>query len=314
MVPLKIDSLTVRYGEVTAVSDLDLTIQDGEVFGFLGPNGAGKSTTINVVMDLTRPTSGSVTVFGHDPQTDQRAVRERLGVLPETSGYYEHATAREHLEFAVGMHRAMTDPTALLERVGLADAADRPVSGFSKGMRQRLGLAVALVGDPDLLVLDEPLGGLDPEGARILRETIREERDRGTAVFFSSHIMAQVEALCDRVGILHDGELVTVDTVAGLRNRVDTDRSVVLIVSDIPDDLDIATTEGVSDIERFAGGIRLTCRDAAAIGPVVSRLDAVGATIRDIRSTGGTLEQLFLTVTTNGERTDPAPSKTLVGL
>lgn len=304
MVPLQIDSLTVQYGDVTGLRDLDLTIQDGEVFGFLGPNGAGKSTTINVVMDLIRPTSGSVTVFGHDPQTEQRAVRERLGVLPEASGYYESATACEHLEFAIEMHRAAIDPTGLLERVGLADAADKPVGGFSKGMRQRLGLAIALVGDPELLILDEPLGGLDPDGARILREIVREERDRGTAVFFSSHIMSQVEALCDRVGILHGGELVTVGTVAALCDRMDVDRSVILTVDGIPDGLDIETIDGVVDIERFAGRDQITCGDVAAIGPVVSRLDAAGATIRDISSDGGTLEQLFLTVTTRNERTD----------
>lgn len=305
MVPLQIDSLTVQYGAVTALRDLDLTIQDGEVFGFLGPNGAGKSTTINVVMDLTRPTSGSVTVFGHDPQTEQRAVREHLGVLPEASGYYESATAREHLEFAVEMHRTATDPTALLERVGLVDAADRPVGGFSKGMRQRLGLAIALVGDPELLVLDEPLGGLDPDGARILRDIVRQERDKGTAVFFSSHIMSQVEALCDRVGILHDGELVTVGTIAALCDRLDVDRSVVLTVGGIPDEVDIETIDGVIDIDRFAGGVQITCGDVAAIGPVVNRLDAAGATIRDISFDGGSLEQLFLTITADNERAAP---------
>jgi ABC-2 type transport system ATP-binding protein len=307
MVPLQIDSLTVQYDGVTAVRDLDLTIRDGEVFGFLGPNGAGKSTTIDVITDLTRPTSGSVTVLGHDPQTEPRAVRERLGVLPEATGYYERATAREHLAFAVEMHRAATDPTALLERVGLADAADRPVGGFSKGMRQRLGLAVALVGDPELLVLDEPLGGLDPEGARILREVVRAERDAGTAVFFSSHIMSQVEVLCDRVGILHDGELVAVDTVAALRERMDAERPVVLTVAGVPGELDVRALDGVVDVEPVADCTRITCRDAAAMGPVVGRLDGAGATVRDVSSAGGTLEQLFLAVTAGDDPRESTP-------
>ncbi|MFC7177362.1 ABC transporter ATP-binding protein [Halosegnis marinus] len=176
---LEVDSLTKRYGEVTAVDGLSFQVGPGEVFGFLGPNGAGKSTTIDILLDFVRPTSGSVRVCGHDPETAPRAVRRRVGVLPEATGYYERASAREHLRFAAEMKDADPTPERKLERVGLGDAVDRPVGGFSKGMRQRLGLAMALVGRPDLLVLDEPLAGLDPAGARRVRTLVREERDRG---------------------------------------------------------------------------------------------------------------------------------------
>jgi len=220
MAAIEVRSLTKRYGSLHAVRDLDLTVERGEVFGFLGPNGAGKSTTIDILLDFVRRSSGSVSVLGHDPERDPQAVRERIGVLPEAGGFYGRDTARDHLRFAVAMKRTDDDPDALLDRVGLADAADRPVGGFSKGMRQRLGLAIALVGAPELLVLDEPLGGLDPSGARHLRDIVRTERDRGAAVFFSSHIMDQVETVCDRVGIMHDGALVAVDTVPALRQAV----------------------------------------------------------------------------------------------
>lgn len=216
MAAIETRSLTKRYGSLHAVRDLDLRVERGEVFGFLGPNGAGKSTTIDVLLDFVRRTSGDVDVLGFDPEESPRAVRERTGVLAEATGYYARDTARDHLRFAIEMQRTADDPDALLERVGIADAADRPVGGFSKGMRQRLGLAMALVGEPELLILDEPLGGLDPDGARLLREIVRTERDRGAAVFFSSHIMDQVEAICDRVGVMHDGELVAVDGVDAL--------------------------------------------------------------------------------------------------
>jgi ABC-2 type transport system ATP-binding protein len=220
MAAIEVQSLTKRYGSLHAVRDLELTVERGEVFGFLGPNGAGKSTTIDILLDFIRRTEGEVSVLGYDPEENPRAVRERIGVLPEAGGFYRRDTARDHLRFAIEMKRADDDPDALLERVGLSDAADRPVGGFSKGMRQRLGVAIALVGTPGLIILDEPLGGLDPSGARRLREIVCAERDRGAAVFFSSHIMDQVEAICDRVGILHDGELVAVDTVPALREAV----------------------------------------------------------------------------------------------
>jgi ABC-2 type transport system ATP-binding protein len=294
---LEVDSLTKRYGEVTAVDGLSLRVEAGEVFGFLGPNGAGKSTTIDVLLDFVRPTSGSVRVCGHDPQTAPRAVRRRVGVLPEATGYYERASAREHLRFAADMKGADHTPDQTLERVGLTDAADRPVGGFSKGMRQRLGLAMALVGQPDLLVLDEPLAGLDPAGARRVRTLVREERDRGAAVLLSSHITEQVETLCDRVGILSGGDLAVVDTVVGLRERLDADRSVVLTLAERPASLAIESLDGVSGVSEREAGVRVTCRDPTAAGPVVAQLDAAGATLLDMNSRGGSLEHLFLTLT-----------------
>jgi ABC-2 type transport system ATP-binding protein len=275
---LEVDSLTKRYGEVTAVDGLSLRVDAGEVFGFLGPNGAGKSTTIDVLLDFVRPTSGSVRVCGHDPQAAPHAVRRRVGVLPEATGYYERASAREHVRFAVEMKRADHSPKRALERVGLVDAADRPVSGFSKGMRQRLGLAMAVVGRPDLLVLDEPLAGLDPAGARRVRTLVRKERDRGAAVLLSSHITEQVETLCDRVGILSSGDLAMVDTVVGLRERLDTDRPVVLTLAERPTDLAVETLDGVTGVSEGGAGVRVTCRDAAAAGPVVARLGRPSST------------------------------------
>ncbi|MFB6096078.1 MAG: ABC transporter ATP-binding protein [Haloferacaceae archaeon] len=295
---LELDSVTKRYGAVTAVRDLDLSVDAGEVFGLLGPNGAGKSTTIDVVLDFVRPTSGTVRVVGRDPQAAPRAVRERVGVLPEGTGFYDRDTARDHVRFAIGMKRADDDPDRLLERVGIAHAADRPVGEFSKGMRRRLGLAVALVGAPDLLVLDEPLTGLDPSGARLLREVVREERDRGAAVFFSSHIMDQVEAVCDRVGIVDDGRLVAVDAVDALRaNAAPT--TLTLAVEAVPDGVvdDLRGLDGVADAAAGDGSITVECTDAAAKASAIRRVDAAGASIRDVDAEPPSLEQVFVALT-----------------
>ncbi|MFT4881984.1 MAG: ABC-2 type transport system ATP-binding protein, partial [Salinirussus sp.] len=170
MTAIRTERLTKRFGGLTAVDDLDLTVQEGEVFGFLGPNGAGKSTTINVLLDFVRPTAGTATVLGRDAQAESTAVRERLGVLPEGFALYDRLSGRAHIDLAVDLKDADDDPDAVLERVGLTPAAGgRTAAGYSQGMRQRLALGMALVGNPDLLVLDEPTNGLDPNGAREMR-------------------------------------------------------------------------------------------------------------------------------------------------
>jgi ABC-2 type transport system ATP-binding protein len=325
MAAIETRSLSKRYGSLHAVRDLDLRVERGEVFGLLGPNGAGKSTTIDVLLDFVRPTAGSVTVLGHDPQAAPRAVRERTGTLPEAYGFYDRSSARDHLRFAVRMRGAEDDPDRLLARVGLDGTdADRPVGGFSKGMRQRLGLAVALVGDPDLLILDEPLGGLDPAGARLFRRIVREERDRGAAVLLSSHITTQVEVLCDRVGVMHDGRLVAVDTVAGLRGATDA-RDALLVglnPSGVPDsgateareatrttaERVLASTEGVREVTREGTTLRVECVEPGAKAAAIARLDEADVPIRDVDVAAASLEDLFLDLVDdgNGGTTRPA--------
>jgi ABC-2 type transport system ATP-binding protein len=215
---IETDGVTKRYGDVRAVDGLGLTVERGETYGFLGPNGAGKSTTIGLVLDYLRPTSGAVRVFGRDPQHDAVEVRDRIGVLPDRFGLYEDRSARQHVAFVAETKRANDDPETLLERVGLGDAIDDDAGDFSSGMEQRLALAMALVGEPDLLVLDEPFSGLDPHGVRRVRDIVHEENERGATVFFSSHVLGQVELVCDRIGVLHDGRLVAEGTLDELRD------------------------------------------------------------------------------------------------
>jgi ABC-2 type transport system ATP-binding protein len=303
MAAIELDGVTKRFEDVTAVSDLSLTVEDGEVFGFLGPNGAGKSTTINILLDFVRPTSGTVTVLGHDAREESVAVRERTGVLPEGFDVYDRLTGRAHVEFAVDSKESDADPDAVLERVGLADAAERKAGGYSKGMRQRLALAMALVGDPDLLILDEPSSGLDPAGAKEMREIVLAEADRGTTVFFSSHILEQVEAVCDRVGILREGELVAVDSIDGLRAASDTDAALEVTVGSPVDDDMLATVrglDGVDTVERDGERtLRVAC-DSDTKTTVVTTLEDDGVTVADFTTREASLEELFLSYTEDG--------------
>lgn len=201
-------SLSRQFGTVVAVRDLNLTVQESDIYGFLGPNGAGKTTTISLLLGLVYPTSGDARLFDQSIAEANRDIYRRVGVLPAHADLYDRLTARKHLEFVTRVKDVDTDPETLLERVGIPDAIDRKAGEFSTGMAQRLKLAMALVGQPDLLILDEPTNGLDPNGAREMRRIITEENDRGATVFFSSHRMNQVEAVCDKVGILNDGQLI----------------------------------------------------------------------------------------------------------
>jgi ABC-2 type transport system ATP-binding protein len=218
-VAIRTEGLTKRYGSTAAVEDLDLSVESDEIYGFLGPNGAGKSTTIGILMDYIRPSSGRVRVLDRDPQTDVVDVHDRLGILPDRYSLYDDLTARQHLTFGIDTKRTDDSPETLLSRVGLDDAIDQSVATFSQGMEQRLALAMALVGEPELLVLDEPFTGLDPHGVRTVREIVHTENDRGAAVFFSSHVLGQVELVCDRIGILHEGRLVAEGSIDDLRTE-----------------------------------------------------------------------------------------------
>lgn len=194
-----------------ALCDLSLTIAQGEVFGFLGPNGAGKSTTIKLLLHFLRPDSGSLRVMGH--VVGQEEFRHRIGYLSEFPFFYDHLTARETLLLSgrlSGMSKTSLQQRIpiLLERMNLVDAADRRVGGFSKGMKQRLGMANALVHNPEVLIFDEPMSGLDPLGRHLIKGIITDLRAQGKTVFFSSHILSDIEDLCDRIGIVHRGHLL----------------------------------------------------------------------------------------------------------
>ncbi|ELY78579.1 ABC transporter ATP-binding protein [Natrinema pallidum] len=304
MPAITVDNLTKSFGQTLALDDLSFQVEEGEVFGFLGPNGAGKSTTINIVLDFARPTTGDVSVLGMDARRHSRAIRRRTGVLPEGVDLYDRLTARQHLEFVIDSKNAAADPERLLERVGLVDAIDKKAGGYSKGMAQRLMLAMALVGDPDLLILDEPSTGLDPNGAREMRRIVREENERGATVFFSSHIMEQVEAVCDRVGILRDGEMVAVDSVEGLRDSVEGGTTLRVTVDRIDDDA-LQAVRSLPDVadatveDRTPPTIVVTVDGSKTA--VLSTFEDRGIEVRDFSTTEASLEDVFQSYTTDTE-------------
>ncbi|OVE83377.1 ABC transporter ATP-binding protein [Natronolimnobius baerhuensis] len=302
MSAITVDNVTKSYGRTLALEELSFEVREGEVFGFLGPNGAGKSTTINILLDFIRPTNGQVSVLGMDAQANSREIRSRTGVLPEGVEAYDRLTARQHLEFAIDSKGTDDDPADLLERVGLADAIDTKAGGYSKGMAQRLMLAMALVGDPDLLILDEPSTGLDPNGAREMREIVREENARGATVFFSSHSMEQVEAVCDRVGILREGEMVAVDSVSGLRDSISGGTTLEIVVDRIDDDALGAVrslpdvTDATADRDELP---TLTVQVEGSKTAVLGELEDRGIDVQDFSTWEASLEDVFQSYTTD---------------
>lgn len=300
MPSIQTNGLTKRFGEdVVAVDSVDVAIDDGEVFGFLGPNGAGKSTTINMLLDFIRPTEGSAQVLGMDAQRNPAAIRERIGVLPEGYGFDNYLTGREYVEWTIETKNADDGPDEILDTVGILDAADRTAARYSKGMRQRLAFGMALVGDPELLILDEPSTGLDPNGMQHMRSVIRERAENGTTVFFSSHILSEVEAVCDRVGVMNDGQLVAIDTIDNLRKEAGGRSTVELSCATNPVIGDIETLAGVDEVVVDETTLTAHCTDPAAKIKVVRRVDdQVG--IEDILGENTSLEELFNQYTDGG--------------
>lgn len=220
---IRTEHLSKHYGPLLAVDDLNLSVKQGEIYGFLGPNGAGKSTTISLLLGLIRPTQGRALLFGEPVREDSFALKRRVGVVGEYQNIYGEMTAWEYLLFFARLYR-VKEPRKrageVLAAVRLLDRRNELVGGYSKGMLQKLSLARTLLHAPDLLVLDEPASSLDPYGIREVREILKDLNEQGKTIFLSSHILSEVERTCHRVGILQKGRLVTQSDMAGLRRRL----------------------------------------------------------------------------------------------
>jgi len=285
--------LGIRRKVVSAVQGVSFEVQSGEVFGFLGPNGAGKTTTIKMCMGLIRATRGTVSLFGDDePSLDARA---RIGYLPEHPYFYDYLTPVEILDFygrlfGIPNKERRKRIDALLERVGLEDARRRALRKFSKGMLQRVGIAQALINDPDLLVLDEPLSGLDPIGRKEIRDILVELRSRGKTIFFSSHILSDIETICDRVAIIHHGKVQDVGRVEDL---VDPEEKYTEITFRGGDEQAIST--GISsewEMDRIGDYRRLKLQ--GGVQKALRVLVQANAQIESVQQKGESLEELFV--------------------
>jgi ABC-2 type transport system ATP-binding protein len=280
---------------VQAVKDVSFQVDRGDIFGFLGPNGAGKTTTIKMLTGLISPTGGRAELFGE--AVPNRKARARIGFLPENPYVYPYLTPAEFVELCgrlsgLGARAARDRTKQVLEQVGVAYAAERPVRRLSKGMLQRTGLAAALVADPELLILDEPMSGLDPIGRKEVRDLIVDERRRGRTIFFSTHILNDVESLCDRVAILRKGQVVVSGRISELLKR-DARRSEITLSGD----WEAAKAElgGDGTTLREAGGMLLVLVEGAERQKdVLGRALALGLGIEQVVPRHETLEDLFL--------------------
>ncbi|WP_054816713.1 ABC transporter ATP-binding protein [Nocardia arizonensis] len=287
--------LTKRYGDQIAVDGVDMCVAPGEIYGFLGPNGAGKTTTLRMLVGLIRPSSGSARVLGRAPG-DPAALR-RLGVLIEGPGFYPYLSGRDNLR-VLARYRGLADTEVerALERVGLADRATDRFRAYSLGMKQRLGVGAALLGHPDLLILDEPTNGLDPAGMAEMRDLVTDLAADGHTVVLSSHMLGEVQQICDRVGVIANGRLLTESTVGELRGA-----SSLLLRAEPLASAYAATVRVVGERAALltADGVRIDAD--AAVAPEVARavLDA-GADLLELRVRERSLEEVFFEMTRQG--------------
>jgi ABC-2 type transport system ATP-binding protein len=295
---IEVDHLTKRYGKTVAVSDLSFQVAPGRITGFLGPNGAGKTTTLKAILALVRPTSGSTRVMGK-PYRELDDPMRRVGAVLETSRYHPGRSGRNHLRVLAaqtGIPRGRVEE--VLELVAMKEAAKRRVGGYSMGMRQRLGLAGALLGDPEILILDEPANGLDPAGIRWLRDLLRSLSSRGRTILVSSHVLPEVEQIADEVVIIHRGRFVTQSTTEELAARASGQ---VRVRSPQAQRLrEVLAGAGMSVTESENGELGVSDGSAERVGELAAANSIV---LHELTTERATLEEAFLELTA-GETTE----------
>ncbi|MFN3216318.1 MAG: ABC transporter ATP-binding protein [Acidimicrobiales bacterium] len=295
--PLQVEHLTKRYGDRTVVDHLDFTVPPGRVTGFLGPNGSGKSTTMKIMLDLAAASEGTATIGGHRYR-DLPAPAGIVGAMIESDAFHPGRSGRDHLRIlsdASGIDQRRVE--VMLEQVGLSDAADRRVGAYSLGMRQRLGLAAAMLGTPPVLILDEPGNGLDPQGIRTLRDLLRDHAAAGGTVFVSSHLLSEVEHLADDVIVVNRGRLVTTGSLAELQQAAAVVRS--------PEVSRLGSVlEGAGAAIEPDGADAMVVR-GMALEEIGARAFAEGVVLHELASRAGSLEELFLQWTTVASPSDP---------
>lgn len=296
-------NLTKRYRDLVAVNELNLKVEEGEIFGFLGPNGAGKTTTILMLLGLSEPTAGHVLVYGFDPTRQALEVKKRVGYLPENPGFYEDLSARENLLYIARLNRIRRGEAdrriaQVLDQVGLANDGHRLVKEFSRGMKQRLGIAEVLVKEAKVAILDEPTMGIDPDGVNRMLELITGlSREQGITILLSSHLLHQVQQICHRVGIIVKGRMIVQGELDQLGSAILKGRqwNFLIQVDGRADALenDLRSLSGVEEIEQRSGGWFLRCTKDVRPA-VVSLLGKKGLTLLQLRSEDPTLEEIYL--------------------
>lgn len=281
-------NLTVFYGKHRGILNVNLAVEQGEIFGFLGPNGAGKTTTQRVLLDIIHPTSGTASIFGLDCQTQGVDIRKRIGYLPGELSLYDNLKGHSFLKLFASLHAGTVENAylqALCERLDLDPS--RKIKEYSRGNKQKVGIVAAFMGKPDLLILDEPTSGVDPLIQQIVMELVLEAKEDGRTVFFSSHILPEVQQVCDRVGIIRDGQLIKTERVETLTKQ--SFKRVNLTLRQTPPP-DAFTFDGVKEIERDGQTVKLEVYNG--LDKVMEK--AVSFGIEDLDTPPVTLEEVFL--------------------
>jgi ABC-2 type transport system ATP-binding protein len=304
--PVRARGLVKRYGDVVAVDGVDLTVRPGHVYGYLGPNGAGKTTSLRMLLGLIRPTAGEVRLFGRDPLAIGARALDGVAGFVEAPRFYPYLTGRRNLELVADLDgdgaRGRVDE--VLDVVGMRDRARHKVGGYSHGMKQRLGIAGALLRRPRLLILDEPATGLDPAGMRDMRALIRRLADEGMTILYSSHLLAEVEEICDRVAIVRAGSIVYEGALAELRRTAAAGYE----VRTTDDERAVAVARarrGIDDVRRTDRGLQVAA-DEPAIGGLSVALVEAGLEILALTPRTATLEDLFFSLTEDDPAADAA--------
>lgn len=298
--------LTKRFKNISAVEDLSLKVGEGDLFGFLGPNGAGKTTTINMLMGFIKPTDGTAKVLGYDVRTDGKKAREKIGFLPEEFGFYDNFNAIEHLDYygtLYGMDKREreTKIEELIKSAGLEERQESKLREYSHGMKQRLGIAQALLNDPRLLILDEPTSGLDPRATHDMRELIKGLSRRNVTLFLSSHLLYEVQQICDVVGILDRGHLIRVDKIDNLSREIGKDIGTYILVTctNVTKEIVVAVekVDGVLSVEQDGDKLRVKVDDVVISPEINAAIISARGRVKTIAEATPDLEDIFMRLT-----------------
>jgi len=296
-VAIRVDGLTKRYGELTAVDNVSFTVKRGEIFAFLGPNGAGKTTTVEMLECLRKPTSGKAYVLGYDVSKDRESIKRKTGVLPQDFYTYERLTVKETIQYFAGMFNSHPDVDGLIKSVDLEDKKNALFKHLSGGLRQRLGIAVALVNDPELIFLDEPSAGLDPKARHGVWHLIDGFHKQGKTVFLTTHYMEEAEVLADRVGIIYGGKIVALDATDKLVSEYGKKNLLILKKID-PKAVSVIEKLGVkANYDKTTGDVTVHLNHAVAVSEILQTLSSSNTSYQELQLKRSSLEDVFLNLT-----------------
>ena len=298
-IAIEVNKLVKSFNGLRAVDNVSFNVRKGEIFGFLGPNGAGKTTTIKAILGLIHANSGEIKIRGYDIKLNGKEAKKYVGFLPERVAFYDNLTALQNLHFYAEMKNVpKSECKPLIGEMGIGDAVNKKVGEFSKGMQQRLGMARALLGNPPILILDEPSGGLDPRGVALIRNKIKEMKEKGSSVFVSSHILAEIQEVCDRVGIINKGVIVAEDTVDNLRSKLNLKPKLVLELEKTNEKIvkSVQNLDGVENVESIGVMLHVVC-DQKAKSKIIVAVEKAGGNIVNIQTMEPSLEEVFMKFT-----------------